>query len=127
MLTAGACRDRPVERAISVPRSPGPASASPGQERAVPVGKEGRLYAPSGAVVYVGADREAAERAQAGDAATIQELVAAGRLFGVPNRTRVTVLTAGAAQRLGAEPAEIRILEGPHAGRRGWVPYGWIR
>ena len=127
LLTAEACVEQPLEKALSTPSVPRAVSTSPSLERPVAEGKEGLLYATSGQMVYIGVDQEAAERAEAGDAATIQELVAAGRLFGVPNGTRVKFFAAGAAQRLGAEPTEVRILEGTQAGRSGWVLYEWIR
>ena len=125
LLTAGGCTEPPLEKVLLAPSSPGNVSTPPNLERPVTEGKAGRLYAQSGQTVYIGVDQDAAKRAEAEDAVTIQELVAAGRLFVVPNGTRVTFFATTAAQRLGAEPTEVRILEGTQVGRSGWVLYEW--
>ena len=53
------------------------------------------------------------------------ELVESGKVFSVPNNTRVLVLDYGGGF-LDSTKSKIRILEGPWTGTAGWVPEEWV-
>ena len=44
-----------------------------------------------------------------------------GQAFTVPDRTPVVVIGSGFGTK------QIRILDGPHAGKAGWIPYEWLK
>ncbi|MCZ7571112.1 MAG: pentapeptide repeat-containing protein [Ardenticatenaceae bacterium] len=90
-------------------------------------GSEARLQA-GGKWTWVARDRQAYE--EYGDAAVrddtygLRELIATGRIFPVPNGTRVLILDHGGFL---YSATKVRILEGEHTGRSGWVPSEWVR
>ena len=51
----------------------------------------------------------------------MQRLVSTGRVFEVPANTRVLVIDRKTFIR------QVRVLEGPQAGRAGWLPMEWIK
>ena len=55
----------------------------------------------------------------------LQELILSGRVFPVPNNTKILVLNTGGFQ--GMERFKVRILEGDYLGSAGWVPWEWVR
>jgi len=91
---------------------------SASQSASVGVGQDGRVVVDSGSVV-VCVSPQAYERfvkmAVANDTLGMSNLTAQGGAFLVPSGTRVRVID----RRL--ERREVRILEGPFAGRSGWV------
>lgn len=115
---------------------PAPVSPSPSTEQPAPppkqrsekevrnVGSEARLIVDSGTVL-VAADEAAYKRfltlAVADDTLGIADMVMQGQAFLVPNGTKVKVIDSGFARR------EVRILEGEHFGRSGWVAYEFLR
>ena len=56
-----------------------------------------------------------------GDAQQVENLVAAGKVFRVTNGTRVEVLERNSAK------VKVKILEGDHRDKEGWVPERWIQ
>ena len=56
-----------------------------------------------------------------GDANEIESLVQSGKVVRVPNGTKVRILESGRAK------TKVRILEGDHVMREGWVPERWVQ
>ena len=93
----------------------------------VRVGEEARLDSTDLDSISVCLDEEAFDRCTevllAKDEYGLYELVVAGRIFFVPNDTKVLVL----AERDSPHSVRVRILGGEHAGRAGWVQSGWVK
>jgi hypothetical protein len=83
-------------------------------------GEEARLVTGAPRVI-VGRTQEALNAAGAVTVAELSELEQNGQVFVVANRTRVRVITLGAPYTL------IQILDGEHAGSRGYVPTGFVQ
>jgi hypothetical protein len=113
--------------------TPVPASPLPQPETGPPIppapqptmkhiGQEGRLDG-SGSDVPVAVDVKALDELYqvfaAGDKLGLLDLVTSGRVFGVPDNTRVLVIDR--AGFLGSR-LKVRILDGDQAGMAGWVP-----
>lgn len=83
-------------------------------------GSDTKLVAPGLDNVPVAVDEKAYEAmmnaAAVKDDQGITNLILAGRVFTVSNSTKVQVISPGFLK------AQVRILEGPKAGRSGWVP-----
>lgn len=75
--------------------------------------------------VYVGATGQVAHQLakalDANDRNRIGELVSKGEAFAVPAGVRVHVASEHYNER------RIRILEGEHEGKEGWVPFEWLK
>ncbi|MFO7172058.1 MAG: hypothetical protein DIU70_003685 [Bacillota bacterium] len=88
------------------------------------VGEVVRLRSPSTGQVPVAVDEQAYEAllsaSVANDLDGINELIIAGKVFIVESGTQVRVLD------LGFTRSKVRITDGPHAGRVGWVATDWI-
>jgi hypothetical protein len=87
-------------------------------------GSEATLYLPGRDSVMVGVDERALDElisaiSTPGDGA--QTLIQAGRVFTVPNNTRVRIIAAGFAK------MRVRILEGDKTMFEVWVPERWVR
>jgi hypothetical protein len=57
----------------------------------------------------------------AGDKMGTFQVMAEGRAFPVDARTKVLVLDTTFTLR------KVRVLEGPHLGKAGWVPMDWVK
>ena len=88
-------------------------------------GENGILYLEGGKNVFVAVDKTSFDdylnAALIEDNYGINELVMQGRLFYVPNGTRVKVIDSTFTTR------KVRILEGEWEGASGWVPVEWVR
>ena len=106
--------DHELEHSIQSLRAP--ASSSEGS---VSVGEVGQLRRGSSRSILVAVDETALARltqlAVAGDERGMAMLALQGRAFLVPQGTHVRVIDSGFGKR------EVRIEEGPMAGRSGWV------
>jgi hypothetical protein len=88
-------------------------------------GQEGKITVSSGPVAIVAADA-AAYDAQIADAQTtdttgLQARLAQGRVFLVPKGTRVLILAVDGSR------YQLRVLEGQHAGKTGFVPLTFVQ
>jgi hypothetical protein len=90
----------------------------------VGVGERGVLRAGDLSEIAVAADREAltaaTKAANAKDTIEYANLAASGRLFLVDKNTAVNVIDSGIGVR------RVRILEGPHMAKSGWIPVEWV-
>jgi len=90
----------------------------------VPVGSDGRLVIGEGPV-DLGVDDDAFDALSnarvANDPTGRRAVLASGRAFTVPEGTRVRVIGNGFVKK------QVRILEGPHAGESGWIPFEWVK
>lgn len=87
-------------------------------------GSEATLYLPSRPSVMVAVDEKALDElvnaiSARGDDA--QTLIQSGKVFTVPNKTRVRILDASFAK------MRVRILEGEKTMFEVWVPERWVR
>jgi hypothetical protein len=57
----------------------------------------------------------------AGDKMGIFQVMAEGRAFPVDSKTKILVLDTTFTLR------KVRVLEGPHLGKAGWVPMEWVK
>ena len=106
---------------ISTPR-PTPTSA---RENGLSIGEHGILHIDGGATShFVAADEEALKKLfraiDAKDDYGMADLLLTEQVFSVKDGTRVLVIDKA------LYTTQIRILEGPYAGRSGWVPYEWV-
>jgi hypothetical protein len=87
-------------------------------------GETGVIYIPGHDDVDVAIDAKAHDEwisaAVAKDEAGITELILSGRVLIMPARTRVLVLAPGVLS------TEVRILDGPYAGRKGITSSEWV-
>jgi len=94
----------------------------------VSIGQEGRLYVEGADHLQVCIDEktldEVVHAVAVGDKYGFVELMESGRVFSVPNNTKVLVLDKGGF--LYSEKSKVRILEGLWAGKAGWVPQEWV-
>ena len=90
----------------------------------VNVGEQGRIASGAQRVI-VGVDDAAFDQIvksqQAHDEAGLTALVLSGRAFFIDEGTRVLVIDRSTTLR------KVRTLEGPAAGRAGWIPAEWVR
>ena len=103
-------------RTRTTPRTPTPA-------RHARWGGDGVLRSTGGGPLPVAVDRDAYEEfntAVPRDKYGVQELLLSGRVFSVEDGTEVLVIETGGFS------YRIRILEGAHAGRDGWVAYEFV-
>ena len=88
------------------------------------VGKDTRLFVKGLTSIPVAIDQSALDAygkfAVARDRYGPQELILSGRIFTVSNGTRARVIERNLAT------TEVRIMDGPHQGKRGLVPYEWV-
>lgn len=121
MLVVGLwCNDR--WNAVFRPNSD--SSATPTPTRST-IGKQGILHVdrgPSTHPVAIDEDtlKELFRVIDAKDDYGMSELLQTGRLLPVQDGTKILMIDEG------LYTTKIRILEGPYAGRSGWVPYEWI-
>lgn len=62
-----------------------------------------------------------AQAVEGKDRVKVQALLDAGKALAIDNRTRVNVIGESYNER------EIQVLDGPMQGRKGWVPFEWLR
>jgi len=95
------------------------------ETKAQGLGGEGVVLIEGGYPVVLGvteADLDAFTKASvAGDKAGVRELYLAGRIIDTPSNTRVKVIDRSTFRR------KVRLMDGPRAGRAGWVPYEWVQ
>ena len=88
------------------------------------LGEDGFLRSTDGGALPVALDEEAWQAmwdaVVAGDDYGMAELVATGRVLAVESGTRVRVIDTGLFRN------KIRVLEGEHTGRGGWVAYEFV-
>ena len=101
-----------------VSQSGAPKSTAPG------VGEEGRIA--SGAKTVIAAVDDASFDAvmkgqEAHDQTGLMAVIFSGRAFFIDEGTRVLVIDRSTFRR------KVRTLEGPAAGRAGWIPAEWVR
>jgi hypothetical protein len=91
----------------------------------VTVGSKARLHVDDKEAIPVAASEQSFDRltkaSVAEDTLGIAELAVSGMMFEVPNDTRVLVIDEGFLR------TQIRVLEGDHFGRTGWVPFEWVK
>lgn len=89
------------------------------------VGSEATIQVPNLEVVYLAIDEQAFDEwtkaCVAEDYIGMAQLQASGKVFTVPNGTKVLVIDSSFAS------IEVRILEGDAIGRSGWIPYEWVK
>jgi hypothetical protein len=101
---------------------------NPNHQPSLQIGQQARLHRTDGGddppAFLVAADAEALSQCisavNAGDPYGTKELVAAGRLWLVPAGTSVVVLELAFFSR------KVRILEGEHQGKAGWIPTEFV-
>lgn len=113
---------RPVP--TSGPRgAPSPVAPSTPQASRPMTGEEGRLRSGS-ADVLVAVDEDSFSKLIDSGVARDNEglvlLIASGKVFRVPSGTKVRVLSPGFLK------SEVRVLEGDHYARSGFVPVEWV-
>jgi hypothetical protein len=88
-------------------------------------GEAAYIWVPSGGKVWVSADRDRAYDIQVAitgnDIASLEKLEAAGAAFAVAAGTQVKILSESSNKR------RIEILDGPQAGKSGWVVFEYLR
>ena len=87
-------------------------------------GSEVFLYLPGRSTVMVAVDEQSLDEligALAGTGEEVQVLVDSGKVFTVPNNTRVRVVEMNFAK------IKVRFLEGKRVMTEAWVPERWIR
>ena len=89
------------------------------------VGSEALIGAPNLDTVYLAIDKESfdmwTKACVAKDYIGMAQLEATGRVFAVPNGTKVLVINSSSAAR------KVRVLEGESFGMSGWLPYEWLK
>lgn len=91
--------------------------------RSLSTGDRGVLYHESGTVIVASEKKYLDEFFNAlniKDKYGVGEMVLTGKIFEVPNYTDVLIIDSGLFN------SKVRVLEGKHAGRSGWVPYEWV-
>ena len=86
----------------------------------VGVGSEATICAPDIETVYLAVDKDSFDACVAEDYIGMAQLEMLGKVFAVPNGTRVLVIDSDFACR------EVRILEGDSFGISGWLSYEWL-
>jgi hypothetical protein len=88
------------------------------------IGENGILQVDGAKSHFVAADEEALKKLfraiDAKDDYGMADLLLTGQVFSVKDGTRVLVVDKA------LYTTRIRILEGPYAGKSGWVPYEWV-
>jgi hypothetical protein len=88
-------------------------------------GETAALVVPGGGPVWVSRNKEDAYPFQVamtkGDFAFLEEAYAKGSVFPVPSGTQVQVVQASVDKR------QIKVLEGEHTGKTGWVEFELLR
>jgi hypothetical protein len=99
---------------------PGTASNRPNDRSP---GSEVFIYLPSRSSVMVAVDEQSLDEliAALANREEVQTLVDAGKVFSVPNNTRVRVVEASFAK------LKVRFLEGKRVMTEAWVPERWVR
>jgi hypothetical protein len=99
--------------------------SNPTRSEIASVGDVARLETDTGTMVFVAATKEALDRlnrlAAANDTVGVAQLAEAGLVYPVRHGTQARVLGAGWAT------MEVRIIDGPYAGRSGWVASEFVR
>lgn len=89
------------------------------------VGSKAVIRAPNLDIVYLAIDKESfdmwTKACVAKDYIGMMQLEASGRVFSVPNNTKVLIIDRNFAIR------KVRILEGDAFGKAGWLPYEWLK
>jgi hypothetical protein len=93
--------------------------------RAAHIGDEARLYAPPGyKYSFVAVNRQDCYELQKvlseEDFAGIRRLAESDRIYSMDAGAKVKVLSDSFNER------QIKLLEGPDAGKTGWVPFEWL-
>ncbi len=90
----------------------------------VTIGSEAFIRAGNLDTVYLAVDKQSMDMwAKAGlakDYIGMAQLEASGRIFPVPNGTKVLVIDSSFTLR------KVRVLEGDAYGKSGWLPYEWV-
>lgn len=87
-------------------------------------GSEVRLYLQGRDSIMVAVDEKTLDElisVISSQGAEVQNLIQSGRVFTVPNRTRVRIVEEGFAK------LKVRIIEGEKIMLEGWVPERWVR
>ena len=89
------------------------------------IGSEATISVPNLDTVHLALNKEAldlwTEACVAKDYIGMAQLESVGKVFPVPNGTRVLVINSAFAVR------QVRVLEGNAYGRSGWLPYEWLK
>jgi hypothetical protein len=89
------------------------------------IGSEATIQAPDLNEVFLTIDKQADDEwtkaCIAKDYIGMAQMEAVGKVFAVPNGTKVLVIGSGFATR------QVRILEGDAFGKSGWLPYEWLK
>jgi len=89
------------------------------------VGQEGQLWARGLSRWHLAVDEQAMDEyvslTNAGDARGLGRMIEQGRAFPVADETRVLVLDQKDLA------MQVRVLEGPQAGKTGWVAFEHVR
>lgn len=110
---------------LTVVVSLGGCSVENSSHPSVPVGKEGILTRDVGTASPVAVTEEAMDQFlkawRANDKYGVGSMFVSGLVFSVDHGTKVLVIDSKTFKR------KIRILEGEHKYRAGWVAYEWVR
>jgi hypothetical protein len=111
---------------VGIVTMPGDSSPSPSQTKpSATVGSEATISAPNLDTVYLAVDKDAfdlwVKASVSKDYIGMQELESLGKVFPVPNGTKVLVIDSAFTAR------QVRVLEGNAYGRSGWLPYEWVK
>lgn len=100
-------------------------ATAPSQPKPSDVGSEATIQAPNLNEVYLAIDKETfdlwTKACVAKDYVGMAQLEASGRVFTVPNGTKVLVIDSSFATR------QVRVLAGNALGKSGWLPYEWLK
>jgi hypothetical protein len=112
-------------RVFRTDKKPAPSNNSATQKEAPAIGSEAKLQVQGLALIPVAVDDTALNELMgvlpSRDADKLEGLVQAGKVLRVDNGTRVRILEFGFAK------TKIRILEGEHSRKDGWVPERWLQ
>lgn len=90
-----------------------------------PVGSEAFICVPDLDTAHLAVDEESMDlwtkACVAKDYIGMAQLEASGRVFPVPNGTKVLVIDSSFAIK------KVRVLEGDAYGKSGWLPYEWVK
>ncbi len=98
---------------------------APTQSGAMSIGSEARLQIQGLDSILVSSDdnalHELMDALPKRDESAIEKLVQSGKVFRVPNGTKVRILEFGSSK------TKVRIIEGNHLLLDGWVPERWVK
>lgn len=117
MLGFGACRSRDQAGSVG-------ANQNVQQATALRVDGEARLFVPGRDSLPVAADEKTLDDLAAALASRdgkLESLIASGKVFTVPNNTRIRIMETGFAK------TRVRVLEGDKMMQEGWVSERWLR